>query len=266
MSNTLMFYREINPSPEISHLVLSFWEFTAQDENPEPIIHEIFPDGCVSLFYYRNRNTDVTRIFIKDLSLETVKTEIFAGDVYWGMRLSPTACAKILRVNPSAIQSQPLNESENFLHLTGGLLEEFNDCQIFEEAVKVYETVVKSLQLTTAETDEKIAEAVRIIEENRGEVKISEIAEAVGLSLRQLERRFKKNSGLSPKQFARARRIRATAISLMEEPKMNWASRAAEMGFADQAHLTHEFSMLTGRSPNSFAEKVKRIEHGELIK
>jgi AraC-like DNA-binding protein len=47
---------------------------------------------------------------------------------------------------------------------------------------------------------------------------------------------------------------------------MNWASRAAEMGFADQAHLTHEFSMLTGRSPNSFAEKVKRIEHGELIK
>ena len=38
------------------------------------------------------------------------------------------------------------------------------------------------------------------------------------------------------------------------------------MGFSDQAHLTHEFSTITGRSPNSFAKNVKRIEHGKIIK
>ena len=78
-----MFYREINPSPEISHLVLSFWEFTAQDGNSDPIVHEVFPDGCVSLFYYRNKCIGLNKIFIKDLSLETLKTQIYAGDIYW---------------------------------------------------------------------------------------------------------------------------------------------------------------------------------------
>ncbi len=266
MSNALMFYREIPASPEVSHLVLSFWEFLAQGENHEPIVHEVFPDGCISLFYYGNENADVNLLFVNDLSLKTVRTKVFANDVYWGMRFSPAACAKILRVNPSEIQSQPLNESKNFLHITRGLLEKLIYCRNFEEAIKIYEAQIKSLQITRAETDDKIAEAVKTIEENLGEMRVSDIAEAVHLSTRQLERRFKKSAGLSPKQYARARRIRATAISLVEKSEMNWASRAAEMGFADQAHLTHEFSMLTGRSPNSFAEKVKRIEHGELIK
>lgn len=266
MSNALMFYREIPASPEVSHLVLSFWEFLAQGENHEPIVHEVFPDGCISLFYYGNENADVNLLFANNLSLETVRTKVFANDVYWGMRFSPAACAKILRINPSEIQSQPLIESKNFLHITHGLLEKLIHCRNFEEAIKIYEAQINSLQITRAETDEKIAEAVKIIEENLGEMRVSDIAEAVHLSTRQLQRRFKKSAGLSPKQYARARRIRATAISLVEKSEMNWASRAAEMGFADQAHLTHEFSMLTGRSPNSFAEKVKRIEHGELIK
>ncbi len=43
MSNASMFYREIPASSEISHLVLSFWEFLIQGENHEPIVHEVFP-------------------------------------------------------------------------------------------------------------------------------------------------------------------------------------------------------------------------------
>lgn len=266
MSNTSMFYREISPAPEISHLVLSFWEFLTHGEIPEPIDHEVFPDGCVSLFFYRNKTAEINLLFISGLSLETRKAQIFAGDIYWGMRFSPAACRTISRCAPAEIQSYCLNESNDFSHLTDGLLEKLAVCRNFDEAIKIYEAKIKSLEIISRETDEKIHEAVRIVEENRGEVKISEIAKAVGLSTRQLERRFKQSAGLSPKQFARARRIRATAISLVEQAEMNWASRAAEMGFTDQAHLAHEFSRLTGRSPNSFAEKVKRIEHGELVK
>jgi transcriptional regulator GlxA family with amidase domain len=88
----------------------------------------------------------------------------------------------------------------------------------------------------------------------------------VNLSVRQFERRFKQSSGLTPKQYARARRIRATAISLVADPTLNLARRAAAMGFTDQSHLTHEFVFITGGSLNSFAEKVKQIEYGNLIK
>jgi AraC-like DNA-binding protein len=266
MPNALMFYREVTPPEEIAHLVLSFWEFAVKSESCEPIIHEIFPDGCISILYYRHQNFVVNTLFINALTLEIFKTEVYAGDVFWGMRLSPAACAHVLRLNPAEVQPESINDSEKFAHLTEGLLEKLVACRNFEEAIKIYETQIKTLELAPRDVDGKVAEAVRIIEENSGELKISEIAKILRLSARQLERRFGKSAGLTPKQFVRARRIRAAAVSLVEETEMNWANRAAAMGFADQAHLTHEFSTLTGRSPNSFAERVKKIEYGKLVK
>jgi AraC-like DNA-binding protein len=266
MSNALMFYREIAPPKEISHLVLSFWEFAVKSENRQPIIHEVFPDGCISILYYRHQNLDVNTLFINALTLEIFKTEVYAGDIFWGMRLSPAACASVLRLNPAEVHPEAINDSEKFRHLTEGVLEKLAVCRDFEESIEIYEAQIKTLELAPEDIDEKVAEAVRIIDANSGELKISEIARTVGLSIRQLERRFKKSAGLTPKQFARARRIRAAAVSVVEESEMNWAHRAVAMGFADQAHLIHEFSTLTGRSPNSFAERVKKIEYGKLLK
>lgn len=260
-----MFYREVAPPDEISRLVLSFWEFTVGAAASAPIQHEIFPDGCVSVFYHRNENFNTRRVFLSGLQPESIKVPVFASDIYWGMRISPAACARVLGSNPSNFQKQNAYEAKEFSHLTENLLEKLDACRDFAEAVAVYEKRLGELDFKPEDFDEKIAEAIRIIEENSGEIKIAELAEAVNLSLRQFERRFKNSSGLTPKQYARARRLRATAVSLVENENLNWANRAAEMGFTDQAHLTHEFVSVTGRSPNSFAEKVKQIEHGNLV-
>jgi AraC-like DNA-binding protein len=261
-----MFYREAAPPGEVSHLVLSFWEFAAGgDETGEPIQHEVFPDGCVSVFYHRNEKFNIRRVFLSGLQPESIKVPVFASDSYWGMRISPAACARVLRSNPAQFQTRNMSEAKEFPHLTENLLEKLDACRDFGEAISVYERRLKELNFKPEDFDEKIAEAIGIIEENNGEIKIAELAEALNLSSRQLERRFKNSSGLTPKQYARARRLRATAVSLVENENLNWATRAAEMGFTDQSHLTHEFVAVTGRSPNSFAEKVKQIEHGNLV-
>ncbi len=261
-----MLYREAAPAPEISHLIMSFWEFTVEGESSERTVHEIFPDGCISLIYHRNENFSLNTLFVSAVAFETTKAPVFDGDIFWGMRFLPSACARILGRNPLEFELEILNGSENLKHLSAGVLEKLSRCESFDEAIEVFTAQIKKLNLKTEDTDEKIAEALKLIEENPGEIKISEIARAVDLSARQLERRFKKSSGLSPKQYVRTRRIRATAVSLVEKAGDNWANRAAEMGFTDQSHLTKEFSSITGRSPNSFAESVKRIEHGNIVK
>ncbi len=261
-----MAYREAAPSAAVSQLVFSFWEFTAANEDFDTIQHEIFPDGCVSLFYHRNDNFKIKRMFFSGLNLESVIAPIFPGDIYWGMRISPAACANVLKTNPASFRAIKMAEAEKFSHLTGGLLEKLNVCENFDRAVVVFENHLKELELGQNVVDKKIAQALKIIEKTGGEIKIAELAERLNLSVRQFERRFKISSGLSPKQFSRTRRIRATAVDLVEKNDMNWANRAAEMGFADQSHLTHEFVSLTKRSPNSFAEKVSHIKHGNLVK
>jgi AraC-like DNA-binding protein len=265
MNSGLMFYREAAPPSEFAHLVFSFWEFTVGGETQAPRQHEIFPDGCVSLFYHRNENFNIRKLSLSALHLESIKVPVFAGDIFWGMRISPAACARVLRSNASKFQEKSVFEAEEFSHLTENLLDHLAACRNFAEAISVFEKRLRELNFKPEDFDEKIAEAIKIIEENNGEIKIAGLAGALNLSARQLQRRFKNSSGLTPKQYARARRLRATAVSLVENEKLNWAHRAAEMGFTDQAHLTHEFVSVTGRSPNSFAEKVKQIEHGDLV-
>lgn len=266
MNSSLLSYHEAAPSESVSQLVLSFWEFASASEDFGAIEHEIFPDGCISLFYLRNEKFNFCELAFNGLHLESVTTTVYPKSTLWGMRFSPAACANILRANPANLRNTARTEAEHFPHLTDGLLDDLNGCQTFEEAVAVYENRLKSLDFGQSSYDEKIAQAVKIIEETGGEIKIAELAATLNLSTRQFERRFKASAGLSPKQYARTRRLRATAVALVENEKINWADRAAEMGFTDQSHLTHEFVSVTKRSPNSFAEKVGQIKHGKLIK
>ncbi len=84
------------------------------------------------------------------------------------------------------------------------------------------------------------------------------------MSSRQLQRRFSAAVGLSPKQFARVRRLREALLHLVEESDVSWAAVAAELGFADQAHLIREFSALAGLPPVVVSERIRRIGHGRV--
>lgn len=50
MLDARVFYREIASSPEISHLVWSFWEFVLEGENTKLFVHEVFPERKTMIF------------------------------------------------------------------------------------------------------------------------------------------------------------------------------------------------------------------------
>ncbi|HEV7644485.1 MAG TPA: AraC family transcriptional regulator [Pyrinomonadaceae bacterium] len=263
MNPNYLYYREAAPAREIAHLVWSFWEFKVREDAPGPLPHEIFPDGCISLFYFCNKKYGYDGLVFNSLRLEKFTTEVQPGNYYWGMRLAPVAGEKILRRDPAGVADGLVADKTE--HLTAGLIEKLRRCANFSEAIKAFENAMAALGIPGELLDERIARAVRLIEDSGGEIKVAELAAAAHLSTRQMERRFRKAAGLTPKQFIRARRIRAAAVSVVENAEMNWADRAAETGFTDQSHLTHEFVSLTGRSPGSFAENVGKIEHGDLL-
>lgn len=258
-------YREMLPASEIKHLVYCFWEFSIADELPTPLMHEIFPDGCVSLIYRRNKKANLDFLLSAGLTLEPMKKEVFPGDLLWGVKFAPSASRVILKMNPAKIETRPIFENNFLPHLTEGLLEKFKPCDNFENAVEIFRRKILSLEISRDETDEKISEAVELIIKTKGEIKIADAAENSGLSIRQLQRRFQKASGLTPKQFVRIQRFRASAMKLAKENAPKLVDVALEMGFTDQAHLTREFASITGRSPKSFAENVKKIGFGDLI-
>lgn len=264
---TVLFYRECPPPPGLRHLVLSFWEFAVRaGVGNTPIMHEIFPDGCISLVYRRNDALNIRGFSVSELNPRSIVFPVFNGDIFWGARLSPAACALLLGCDPASIEKHVCSpEDGEFGIFDDALFGQLQECTTLEEWIGPVSARLADHGTECGDVDQKMLEAVSIIEESCGEVRISELAARLALSVRQFERRFKRSAGLSPKQYARARRFRAAAAALAAGKKVNWADRAAEMGFADQAHLTHEFSSLSGRSPKSFAEKVKKIDHGDLV-
>ncbi|MFT5594759.1 MAG: methylphosphotriester-DNA--protein-cysteine methyltransferase [Oceanicoccus sp.] len=72
------------------------------------------------------------------------------------------------------------------------------------------------------------------------------------LSLRQIERQFKSQIGLTPKYYQRLIRVK-TAIGFIRQcPTINLVDLATEAGFSDQAHMNREFRMLAGMTPKEY--------------
>jgi len=101
--------------------------------------------------------------------------------------------------------------------------------------------VVSCLERPAA--DRRFAAAARAL--LRGEA-VRSVANAVGLSERQLERLIVDRVGVSPKLFARIARFRRAAVAARSGVPL--ADVAATHGYADQSHFARDVQAFTGRS------------------
>lgn len=100
----------------------------------------------------------------------------------------------------------------------------------------------------------EIAEASCWLAAHHGAGRISEVADHVQLSQRQLHTLFTAEFGVGPKRFNRLLRFdrakRLIARRIVQGKAGDLAGVAARCGYADQSHLVREFRSLAGTSPS----------------
>src|SRR5690606_15344393 len=99
-----------------------------------------------------------------------------------------------------------------------------------------------------------VNEVVRFVEERTEVTRVAQVCEHFGLSERTLQRLTQRRLGLNPKWVIQRRRLHEAADRLRSGTG-NLATVAAELGYADQAHLTHDFRSVTGLTPGEFAAR-----------
>lgn len=100
-------------------------------------------------------------------------------------------------------------------------------------------------RFTVRENDFAVERAVRMLAADPA-ARVGELATEVGLSERQLRRRFAIAVGLRPKAYGRVVRLHAALRLAGTAP---WADIAHECGFYDQPHMIAEFRAATGLPP-----------------
>jgi AraC-like DNA-binding protein len=89
--------------------------------------------------------------------------------------------------------------------------------------------------------------AVSQILSSGGSIETSELAFRLGLSTRQLQRKFKVEVGIGPKLLGRIQRFQHVFSAL--ESSRDWVQAAVACGYYDQAHLIRDFRELSGEAP-----------------
>jgi AraC-like DNA-binding protein len=90
-----------------------------------------------------------------------------------------------------------------------------------------------------------------------GAVPIGQLAREVGWSHKHLLTRFRRQVGLRPKTAARLIRFDGVWRRLDQDRPLDWGRVAAEVGYADQAHLAREFRQFTGTTPTGFLAQAR---------
>jgi AraC-like DNA-binding protein len=91
---------------------------------------------------------------------------------------------------------------------------------------------------------------------SRGIARISDIANQSSLGLRQFERRFASEIGLSPKLYSRVARFQAVLDAKINFQNIGWLNLAHEFGYSDQAHMIKDFQNLSGLSPECLLLRI----------
>jgi AraC-like DNA-binding protein len=95
--------------------------------------------------------------------------------------------------------------------------------------------------------------------------KVSDLAAALGISSRQLERIMPDAFGFAPKTVLRRARYLHTVRQLMAAPTYQQINHASALYF-DQAHMIREFRKFTGQTPRGFLELIQAAQKiGQLL-
>jgi AraC-like DNA-binding protein len=222
----------------------------------------VWPDGCISLVVVAARG-DLIAASVVGPGTRAQQVPLMVGAVYTGLRLWPDRGGWALGVPAASLRDRV----GGWADLLG--IESLDVARRVAAASpdgasdRVMCEWLASRIAALPVPDRRVRSAVLRLIATGGETPIAGLAREVGMSTRQLQRRFHAAVGLTPKEFARVCRGRAAlAASLRGEDR--WAVVAATLGFADQAHLANDLKSLMGLTPGSLERRLAMIEH-ELV-
>jgi AraC-like DNA-binding protein len=219
-------YREWAPPASLATTVDCLWTHrVTADANP------VLPDGCSDVIWRAGHGAFVAG---PDTGPNTADLE--PGSLLVGLRFRPGVGGAALGVPLAEVRDQRVDLAD----LVGTDLDPDLDPTAAADAL----TRFAAEHLDGHEPDPAVGEAIALLADPRAD--LAHVSQAVGVSERQLRRRFLAAVGYGPKTLQRVLRFRSFLDRLPED---DLADAAAVCGFADQPHLNRECKDLAGLTP-----------------
>jgi AraC-like DNA-binding protein len=121
------------------------------------------------------------------------------------------------------------------------------------QAIAVVETFLLR-RLKTIVTDTIITAAIQQMQAAHGNIRISTLLTTLPVSRDAFEKRFRRITGTTPKQFAMIVRLKQLIHHHSTANSLTHAAHQA--GYFDQAHFIKDFRLFTGQAPQDFFKQA----------
>lgn len=182
----------------------------------------------------------------------------FAGNVQFKGRcdtflieFKPNGFNKLFRIPASKICNTNYPATEIIGREVAHLYEQLGNATSLEEKVHFADNYLLDIinRQDAAYINDGITKISQQLLSNSYSGNISEYAYKANMSIRNFERRFSEQVGISPKLFCRLLRFSKAFKAKISFPEMNWLDIAYESGYYDTMHLIKEFKQFANASP-----------------
>jgi len=239
-------YREVGVGAAVRDVLACGW---VQRVGSSGFVQRVVPDGCVDVVRFGDGSVRVA-----GPATRAVGVALAPGSVTVGVRFRVGAAGGVLGVPLSALRDEDVELSELWDRpVVERLRSELSAAADPVAGVAVLESAMLARRRTgLAEPDPLVAAAVRGIRAREGSAGVRSLAARLGVSERQLLRRFQSAIGYGPATLARVLRLQRFLTAGWSEAggTVGLGRLAADAGYADQAHLARECRELAGASPS----------------
>jgi methylphosphotriester-DNA--protein-cysteine methyltransferase len=261
-----MRYRE-HPVPDtLRRRIECVW--TLRDDAPGDAVQTIWPDGrCELIAHFAapmrrhrgdGRSEDQAPLLFAAQQRRPIRLQARGPVHCLGVRLAPAASALIAGPALAALR----DEIADLHALDAGFAAMFAEAAraFAEDSTALWTSLER--RCSAATFDAIVEAAAQALDDAHGDARIPALAAESGISLRGLQTRFLAAVGSTPKEYARVRRLRAL-LQALDDDTLPLAQLAANHGYADQAHATHELRQFTGSTPARLLRALRDNRNGE---
>lgn len=237
----------LSADPSISH----FYSFQVDDREQVTLA---IPDGCVDIII--DCDSDPPHARVCGSPLEFRSFNLTHRHRYFGVRFASGHVPRFAKLSPSELKGQEFDLADT-INGAEELLEKIHLNQNFKERCQHFETYLNAkLPRRPAEITQKL---LSVIKKCRGSLSMMKVLEdELSCTQRTIQRQFKKDTGMSPKEFGRILRYQSALVFLQTKTGSSFLDLALELGFSDQSHFQREFKTFVSTTPLDY---IRRLKH-----
>lgn len=258
-----MRYQKFRPNEMLSPFVECYFIWESEEPLEKEFLIESPPNGFCSIvinygdpYILQNKKYEklsVPQQFVSGQSIYSYKLFLKGIIGIAGIVLKPAALASFWGLDSFEFTEERI---DLFKVLQQGYVKTYTE-KIRQAATPVdkvksmEELMLHHYQVSKPEPDYIDVAANTIVEKN-GMLHVYDLLKESCMSRRTFERKFFQKVGLSPKYYARIRRIGYICNLVAGKKKVNWPDVFYEAEFYDQAHFIKDFEEFTGRTPQQY--------------